>query len=130
ETRVQTREVAMSRRWCGLCVGLLVSIPVGAWATPTIESHEEIAARDLDADLRIESRVDDGKWRRDRAVALRSEQSLTLRVDPDVDVTGAEVRWYLVFADITQEYQNANKPWEEDPGEWTGFDTIQYLRIE
>lgn len=40
------------------------------------------------------------------------------------------IRWYLIFPDLTQYYQNANPPWEANPYKWVGFDTIQYYRVE
>jgi len=94
-----------------------------------IETAEE-AAPDLEVDLRLQSRVDDGKWRSDAAVEVRAEQKVELRVRKLDLQEGDHLVWYLVFADLTEEYANASKPWDDPPNKWLGFDSIDYFRME
>jgi hypothetical protein len=56
-----------------------------------------------------------------------SGQRVALRVAAP---RGATVRWYLIFADLSRNYANANPPWEPGAYQWTGFDPIAYHRIE
>jgi hypothetical protein len=77
--------------------------------------------------IAIRSSIAGGKWRKRRAVNVNADEEVALRVKP---VDGAEVRWYVIFADIIRFYKNANHPWEEDPYAWTGLQKIDYHRIE
>ncbi len=79
------------------------------------------------ATLSIEARMDDARFRKVAHLDIRRDQTPTLRVKSTGNAT---IRWYLIFADLTRNYQNANTPWEAYPYKWTGFDRIQYYRVE
>jgi hypothetical protein len=77
--------------------------------------------------LALEVRVGDGAWSHDTAVYPLQDQAVSLRVARQPE---AEPRWYQIFPDLDQMYKNANHPWEEDPYQWVGLDSIRYLRVE
>lgn len=77
--------------------------------------------------IRIESRIGDRTFRKNTHLDIRSDEAPTLRIKSDPNTT---VRWYLIFADLSRNYQNANTPWPDKPYQWSGFDSIQYYRIE
>ncbi len=77
--------------------------------------------------LTLEARLGDGDWIREAALYPLAGQQVSLRV---AEQEGAEVRWYQIFPDLDQMYKNANHPWEENPYQWVGLDTIRYLRVE
>ncbi len=77
--------------------------------------------------LTIEHRVAGGAWSRDSAAYPLAGQEVTLRV---AQQPGAEPRWYQIFPDLDQMYNNANFPWEDDPYQWVGLDRIDYVRVE
>ncbi len=78
------------------------------------------------ATLTIEGRAGEGSWTAGAVSPLRGEE-VVLRTAP---VEGGEVRWFQVFPDLSRDYQNANYPWDPDPYQWRGFDTIGYSRVE
>lgn len=77
--------------------------------------------------IAIQSRIDGGQWKHDKAIYPLKGQGVTLRVD---EVPGAAVRWYEIAADISKNYKNANWPWEEEPYKWVGLAKIDYRREE
>ncbi len=77
--------------------------------------------------LRIEVRVGEGAWSVEPAVYPLRGEPVSLRV-PEQE--GAEPRWYQIFPVLDTMYKNANHPWEEDPYQWVGLDSIAYQRVE
>ncbi len=77
--------------------------------------------------LTLEARIGDGAWSQEPAVHPLKGEAVALRV---AQQPGAEPRWYQIFPDLDQMYKNANHPWEDDPYEWVGLDSIRYLRVE
>ncbi len=77
--------------------------------------------------LEIQSRVADGSWTSEPAIYPLRGQAVTLRVEERAD---ARIRWYQVFPVLDELYKNANHPWEDNPYEWVGLDTIDYSRVE
>ncbi len=75
----------------------------------------------------VQSRIDDGRWTKTRALYPLSGQDVSLRVKK---IIGGEIRWYMIFADLTRNYNNANPPFEPRAYEWIGFDKILYHRVE
>jgi len=97
-------------------------------AETAIESPDEswIASRPKPR-LAIRTSTNGGKWVKKRALSVSKTDDVALRVDA---ADGDEVRWYMIFADITRFYQNANHPWEENAYGWTGLQKIAYHRVE
>ncbi|MBN2342254.1 MAG: hypothetical protein JXX29_00075 [Deltaproteobacteria bacterium] len=77
--------------------------------------------------LKISHQLDGGPWKVSDAAYPLKGQPVRLRVQ---NKNVSDIRWYLVFADITRIYQNANRPRETDAYGWRGVDPIQYHRIE
>ncbi|MBW2278438.1 MAG: hypothetical protein JRF63_13175 [Deltaproteobacteria bacterium] len=77
--------------------------------------------------LTIRSSTNGSKWMNKRALNVSKTDDVVLKVNT---AEGAEVRWYMIFADITRFYQNANHPWEENAYGWTGLEKIAYHRVE
>ncbi len=75
----------------------------------------------------IQSRVDDGAWKKATAIYPLKGQKITLKV---AKVSSATIRWYQIFPDISKMYKNANHPWEKNPYQWVGFGKIDYERKE
>jgi hypothetical protein len=93
-----------------------------------IESEADLPERPVAPSFSIESKIGGGPWQRRTAVAPLATDSVALRI-PHVD--GADVRWYLVFPDLSKVYANANPPWsEKDPYKWVGVARIDYYRVE
>ena len=113
-------------------VGVLIVIigsylPAQRYASAPIE---QVDGGNGDAAYRpslvIQSKVGDGRWSKKRAVYPLKGEQVNLRIaDRGYDT----IRWYLIFPDLTRNYQNANTPWEERAYEWTGFEKIGYYRI-
>jgi hypothetical protein len=101
--------------------------PLSADSTndPTVEGPSQNPSPTR-ATIRIESRIGDGPFKKRTHLDIRSDETPTLRVK----TTGATIRWYFIFADLSHNYQNANTPWQDNPYKWTGFDRIEYYRIE
>lgn len=120
---------------CALMVTLYAAIAHGdpapdersPQANP-IESPGSLSWTTANARLRIQTQINGGPWRaQQRAVSPQKGDDVRLRVAP---VEGAEIRWFMVFPDLTPLYANANPPWEPDPYQWVGFDDIHYHRVE
>jgi len=77
--------------------------------------------------LTMELRVDDGAWTAEPDAYPLAGQEITLRV---AEQPGAEPRWYQIFPKLDEMYKNANHPWEDDPYQWVGLDSIDYQRVE
>ncbi len=77
--------------------------------------------------LTLEVKVGEGGWSTDTAAYPLKGEPVALRV---AEREGAEPRWYQIFPDLDQMYKNANHPWEDDPYQWVGLDSIRYLRVE
>lgn len=75
----------------------------------------------------IQSRIDNGAWKKATAIYPLKGQTITLKV---AKVSGATVRWYQIIPDISQMYKNANFPWDKNPYKWVGFGKIDYERKE
>lgn len=75
----------------------------------------------------ILTKIGDEKWSRKKAAYPIAGQSVQLKI---AGRKYQSVRWYLIFADITRTYKNANHPWEPDPYKWVGLETIAYHRVE
>jgi hypothetical protein len=92
-----------------------------------VETFDETSDRTaIRCSLSIQTRIDDGSWSSKFAVYPQKGQSVALRVNRG----GDKIRWYMIFADLTRNYKNANHPWEDNPYKWVGFEPIQYHRIE
>lgn len=124
-----------------MIIALAVSSLIGAVAgaavadTPTslepeltIETPDDdwIASRPK-AKLAIRTSVNGSNWTKKRALDVAKTDDVALKVTAP---EGTEVRWYMIFADITRFYQNANHPWEENAYGWTGLQKIAYHRVE
>ncbi len=117
-----------------LLISLLTLDATGSGREPveddvgTVESDKEIAAAaPLKKGLTLLVRVGDGRWSGKRAVSPLRGQEIALKVKG----SGLEdIRWYMIFADLTRNYKNANHPWEANPYQWVGFDEIRYHRVE
>ncbi len=92
----------------------------------TLQSPEDLQASR--SSLRIQSRMDGGRWSKASAVSALASSTIELRIKPPQN--GSKVRWYLVFPDITEPYNNANPPGTPGAYKWKGFDTIRYYRME
>jgi len=77
--------------------------------------------------VEILSRIDNGNWESVNAIYPLKGQDITLKV---AEVPGATIRWYQIFPDISQFYQNANHFKSKNPYKWRGFDKIVYERQE
>ena len=77
--------------------------------------------------LKIAHRLDNGPWQVKNAAYPIQGQRIRLKVH---NQRVEKIQWYLVFADITRIYKNANRPGETNAYQWTGLDPIQYHRIE
>lgn len=75
----------------------------------------------------IQSRIDNGAWKKTTAIYPIKRQKVTLKV---TKVPRATIRWYQIFPDISKIYKNANHPWEKNPYQWVGFGKIDYERKE
>ncbi|MDM8561170.1 hypothetical protein [Candidatus Parabeggiatoa sp. HSG14] len=73
----------------------------------------------------IQSRIDEGAWKKQSAIYPIKGQTVTLRV---TKVVGATVRWYQIVPDISKIYKNANHPWEKNAYQWVGLGKIDYER--
>ncbi len=113
----------------GFFVGLVVVYNFGlVGAMAQVETSDQLNARaPTRPTLSIETRIDDQKWQAKKAVYPLRGQEIALRVKP---VMGGRIRWYLVFADLTKNYKNANHPWETDAYKWVGVEKIVYHRVE
>ena len=75
----------------------------------------------------IQSRIDNGAWKKLRAIYPLSGQQISLKT---TKVSNATIRWYQIIPDISKFYKNANHPWEANPYKWAGFGKIDYKRQE
>jgi len=75
----------------------------------------------------IQSSIDDGAWKKATAIYPLKGQKLTLKVAKE---SGATIRWYQIFPDISKNYKNANYSSEKNPYQWIGFGKIDYERQE
>ena len=106
----------------------LAHVDGSAFGAPVIQSHEEItASKKPRPTLRIQTRIGEGPWSSRRAVYPLEGDVVSLRTKR---IEGGTPRWYMIFADLTKNYANANHPWADNPYKWTGMDTIHYHRIE
>ncbi|MEN8128576.1 MAG: hypothetical protein ABFR90_12355 [Planctomycetota bacterium] len=85
------------------------------------------ATRNKTATLCIRSQIRTNGWQDAPEVLLEKDRSLSLKADT---IAGASVRWYQIFPDITQRYNNAYWPNEPKAYQWKGVDKISYLREE
>jgi hypothetical protein len=76
--------------------------------------------------LIISSKTGDSRWSKKRAIYPLEKQTVRLRI---ADRKYDKIRWYLIFADLTRNYKNANNPWEPNAYAWVGFEKIQYHRM-
>ncbi len=86
-----------------------------------LTAHSTMAA------VTIQSRIDDGAWQTHSAIYPLKGQQVTLKVS---QVPSATVRWYQIFPNLDNMYNNANFPWEKNPYQWAGFGKIDYQRQE
>jgi hypothetical protein len=77
--------------------------------------------------LRIRVKEGDGPWRTVSGITPVRGDEVRLKI-PDRQYDA--VRWYLIFPDLTQNYKNANHPWEPEPYKWVGIGKIRYGRAE
>jgi len=78
--------------------------------------------------VEILSRIDNGNWKSVNAIDPLKGQEITLKAR---EVPGATtIRWYQIFPDLSQFYQNANHFKSKNPYKWRGFDKIGYERQE
>jgi hypothetical protein len=111
-------------------VVMLFSFMVAASGEQTvrIQSAEEISTRNsYSSSLVISAKIDDGPWSKKQALYPLKGQSVKLRIPTK---SYDKIRWYLIFADLTKYYKNANHPWEPNAYAWTGFEKITYYRME
>ncbi len=105
----------------------LLTAAAPAWAGEVQCGDAVTPSKATRATLKISSRLDDGKWVSGGAAYPRSDQRVSLKVKAAPD---ARVKWYLIFADLGQNYKNANRPGERDAYKWVGFGKIRYCRME
>ncbi|MFC1834902.1 hypothetical protein ACFL2Q_09230 [Thermodesulfobacteriota bacterium] len=77
--------------------------------------------------ISIQSRIDNGPWRKSRAIYPMKGQEVVLRVKR---IPGATVSWYRIIPDLSTMYKNANFPWDKDPYKWAGLAKIKYKKKE
>lgn len=78
--------------------------------------------------LAIEARVAGGPWT-SGPVSAGSGQPVEVRLVGLPSYAG-EARWFQVFPNLDQGYQNANQPYERHPYQWSGWGAIEYQRVE
>ncbi len=99
-------------------------------AAAGIETAEELDGVDRGKPtLRIFSRVGDAAWSRKAHAPAALGQRVTLKVIPK-RFEAIKVKWFVIVPDLSRNYKNANRPGDDDPYEWTGFDRIVYYRQE
>lgn len=97
-------------------------------ASINIETRSSITARPRPKPkLRIQSQYRDNRWRTQNAAYPIKGHSIKLRVGHK---DAQNIRWYLIFADITKIYNNANPLGTPDAYAWRGIEPIDYYRIE
>ncbi len=101
-----------------------IATPAGGISVETIDDNTNRSH--IRRNITIYSRIADGKWRKTRACYPLKGQDVALKVKRTRDAT---IRWYMIFADLTRNYNNAHPPWEENAYQWIGFDRIVYHRI-
>ena len=77
--------------------------------------------------LVIESSIDNGTWKTNTAISPLKGQQIALRVK---NVSGASIRWYQIFPDLSTFHKNAGHFGDDKPYQWIGLDTIKYERKE
>lgn len=75
----------------------------------------------------IQSRINNGAWKKNNAIYPLKGQPVTLKVTKEPKTT---IRWYQIVPDISKIYKNANHPWEKNAYQWVGFGKIDYERQE
>lgn len=103
-----------------------VSLP--APKEPTNEPDPFLqATKNKDATITIHWQNQSQQWRDSRGVILEPSEMLSLKVEP---IPESSIRWYQIFPDITQRYNNAYWPNEPQAYQWKGIDEINYIREE
>jgi hypothetical protein len=77
--------------------------------------------------ITVHSRINNLSWTKASAISPSKGEKVYLKVD---EIAEANIRWYQIIPDITQIYNNANLPWQENAYKWKGFDKIVYHRRE
>jgi len=85
------------------------------------------ATKNKTATLSIYSQIGTNQWRNSPAVLLEKDEKLSLKIEK---IAGASIRWYQIFPDITQRYNNAYWPNEPKAYQWKGVDEVSYVREE
>lgn len=85
------------------------------------------ATKSKTATIRINSQTQANIWQSAPAVLLKNDKSLSLKTKK---IAGASIRWYQIFPDITECYNNAYLPNEPKAYKWKGVDKIGYVREE
>ena len=98
------------------------------WAQQ-VESRSGALALKARRALTIQTKKNRGGWKSSTRVTLVEGDQVSLRVKLKRR-NQAQIKWYLVFPDLSIDYKNANHPWEENAYQWVGYTTIQYHRIE
>ena len=116
---------------CGLLTpGALLPNRATAEQPPAmeVETRDDVAVRpQRKPGLRIQSRYEDNPWRTQYAVYPIKGHEVELRVRHK---EAENIRWYLIFADITKLYNNANPLGTPNAYAWRGIDPIDYYRVE
>ncbi len=114
-----------------MALAALLAVWALAWPVEAraqrVESAADLKGSPARATLTVEMREGSGAWGRRASMEPLDGGSVSLRVKAP---PGGEVRWYLIFPDVTRTYENANPPWKPNPYKWIGVAKIDYLRVE
>ena len=75
----------------------------------------------------IQVQHSDGSWHKEYYYYALKGETIGLKIERE-DVLS--IRWFQIIPDTSQDYKNANHPWEPNPYQWVGFGEIQYQRVE
>jgi hypothetical protein len=76
--------------------------------------------------IKIETKIDDGKWFYGDSAEILNTQKIKLRVR---SLEQSSIRWFQIFPALDTQYNNAVWPWLPDAYKWKGYATIKYHRV-
>ncbi len=77
--------------------------------------------------IKIQSSINSDEWLKTNQVYPLKGDKIQLKVDK---IEGGIIKWYQIIPDISENYKNANRPWEKNPYEWIGLAKIKYNKLE